>query len=278
MGKKQKQAEKCRSVSTLREMIQSASVDSCAVCLTVGVGAGWLGGSNRGGRFLAGEHRGSFSSSLLLLFSLGWWHAERKETQLSITLRWHQKKITTVTVTQRTTTICIKMRVHIVHCAKSAWTFTKKVIFQETKQKPSPPKWWIKVNCMNCWDKLLYSVILYLLLQFTSFTSTILSRVSALQAFWPKMGADINFLPVKNKQNLHTCWKMSGFVKHCGFLSEWVEATDPHQTDVSAQTLSDLLVNTEDSQNVRSQHSSNWSTMCLFYEHLLCCSISHSLV
>lgn len=106
-------------------MIQSASADSCAVCLTVGVGASWLGGSNRGGRFLAGEHRGSFSSSLLLLFNLGWWHTEREETKLSITSRWHQKKITTVIVTQRTNTICIKMRVHIVHCAKSAWTFTK---------------------------------------------------------------------------------------------------------------------------------------------------------
>lgn len=29
-----------------------------------------------------------------------------------------------------------------------------------------------------------------------------------------------------------------------------MEATDPHQTDVSARTLSDLSVNTEDSPNV----------------------------
>lgn len=36
----------------------------------------------------------------------------------------------------------------------------------------------------------------------------------------------------------------------CGFLSGRVEVTDRCQTDVSAQSLSDLLVNTEESPTV----------------------------
>lgn len=37
---------------------------------------------------------------------------------------------------------------------------------------------------------------------------------------------------------------MSAFVTHCGFLSGLAEATDRCQTNVSAQSLSDLLINT----------------------------------
>lgn len=72
----------------------------------------------------------------------------------------------------------------------------------------------------------------------------------------------------------------------CGFLSGRVEVTDRCQTDVSAQSLSDLLVNTEESPTVSMKstiRSLVWlgdimfqptvtgvsKTTCLFYEHLL---------
>lgn len=67
---------------------------------------------------------------------------------------------------------------------------------------------------------------------------------------------------------------MSGFVTHCGFLSGLAEATGCCQTNVSAQSLSDLLINAEGGVTVgsvgghtRSIHTNTYRAQ-LFCEQL----------
>lgn len=153
-------------------------------------------------------------------------------------------KLTTAATTDKRTKLCVNMWVYYCHKSLRNTVIVHDVVSHSGNLCQLDQRMWQKQQSFGQWR------LGQLQQQLTPpLHSQPVWHCEKPSIWWITIATFEHNFPLTNK-HLQTCWRTPGFVIHCGFLSGSEEVTGCCQTDVSAQSLSDLQINVEQSAAV----------------------------